>query len=164
MFKGSLVALITPFRDGKGDVVGEVAAACRAKGLAFGVYLSPWDRSQPSLGTPAYHAVFLQQLRELCSNYGPLFEVWFDGAHCPPDDPALFDWQAVFRLVRELQPEAVIAITGPDVRWVGNEAGIAKDPHWAGLAMWQTGSPRPWSAALTIPSQHRSGCSSKRSC
>lgn len=125
----------SPFRAGRGDVVAEVAAACRAHGLGFGVYLSPWDRSQPSFGTPAYHAVFLQQLRELCTNYGPLFEVWFDGAHCPPDDPALFDWQAVFRLVRELQPEAVIAITGPDVRWVGNESGDPRADEWSVLPL-----------------------------
>jgi alpha-L-fucosidase len=130
----------SPFRDGKGDVVGEVAAACRQRGLRFGVYLSPWDRSQPSFGTAAYHAIFLQQLRELCSNYGPLFEVWFDGAHCPPDDPALFDWQTVFRLVRELQPEAVIAITGPDVRWVGNEAGRTRGDEWSVLPL---GKPAP---------------------
>jgi alpha-L-fucosidase len=123
------------FRDGKGDVVGEVAAACRAGGMQFGVYLSPWDRSQPSFGTAAYQKIFLQQLRELCSNYGPLFEVWFDGAHCPPDDPELFDWQAVFQLVRELQPDAAISITGPDVRWVGNEAGRTRAEEWSVLPL-----------------------------
>lgn len=133
----------SPFRDGKGDVVAEVAAACRQRGLRFGVYLSPWDRSQPSFGTAAYHAIFQQQLRELCSNYGPLFEVWFDGAHCPPDDPAVFDWQASFRLVRELQPEAVIAITGPDVRWVGNEAGRTRADEWSVLPL-----PKPAPGAL----------------
>lgn len=125
----------SPFRDGHGDVVAEVAAACRAGGLRFGVYLSPWDRNHPAFGTPAYQQVFLQQLRELCTGYGPLFEVWFDGAHCPPDDPALFDWQAVFRLVRELQPEAVVAITGPDVRWVGNEAGRTRPEEWSVLPL-----------------------------
>ncbi|MBL8751706.1 MAG: alpha-L-fucosidase [Planctomycetes bacterium] len=125
----------SPFRGGKGDVVAEVAAACKAAGMKFGVYLSPWDRNAKSFGTPAYHAVFLQQLRELCTNYGPLFEVWFDGAHCPADDPALFDWQAVFRLMRELQPEAVLAITGPDVRWVGNEAGKTRGEEWRVLPL-----------------------------
>ncbi|MBZ0151957.1 MAG: alpha-L-fucosidase, partial [Planctomycetes bacterium] len=117
----------SPFRGGQGDVVGEVAAACRDGGLGFGIYLSPWDRHEPSFGTKAYQEVFLGQLRELCTNYGPLFEVWFDGAHCPADDPESFDWQLVFRTVRELQPAAVIAITGPDVRWVGNEAGRTRD-------------------------------------
>ncbi len=125
----------SPFRGGKGDVVGEVVAACRAGGMQFGIYLSPWDRNHKGFGTPAYHAVFLQQLLELCTNYGPLFEVWFDGAHCPPDDPALFDWQAVFRRVRELQPDAAIAITGPDVRWVGNEAGKTRPEEWSVLPL-----------------------------
>lgn len=131
------------FRDGKGDVVGEVAAACRAGGLQFGVYLSPWDRHEKTFGTKAYQQVFLQQLRELCTNYGPLFEVWFDGAHCPADDPALFDWQAVFQLVRELQPQAAIAITGPDVRWVGNEAGHTRPEEWSVLPL-RSASPGPF--------------------
>ncbi|MCA8952523.1 MAG: alpha-L-fucosidase [Planctomycetes bacterium] len=125
----------SPWRDGRGDVVAELAAACRKHGLQFGVYLSPWDRSQPTFGTAAYGEVFRQQLRELCTDYGPLFEVWFDGAHCPPDDPAIFDWQAAFRLVRELQPEAAIAITGPDVRWVGNEAGRTRAEEWSVLPL-----------------------------
>ena len=127
----------SPFRAGKGDVVAEVAAACRAQGLQFGVYLSPWDQHDPTFGTPAYHATFLAQLRELCSSYGPLFEVWFDGANCPPDDPTLFDWQAVFAVVRELQPDAAIAITGPDVRWVGNEAGTTRAQEWSVLPLPQ---------------------------
>ncbi|MCC7395643.1 MAG: alpha-L-fucosidase [Planctomycetes bacterium] len=125
----------SPFRGGQGDVVGEVAAACRDGGLGFGIYLSPWDRHEPSFGTKAYQEVFLGQLRELCTNYGPLFEVWFDGAHCPADDPESFDWQLVFRTVRELQPAAVIAITGPDVRWVGNEAGRTRDEEWSVLPL-----------------------------
>jgi alpha-L-fucosidase len=125
----------SPWQGGKGDVVREVANACRALGLAFGVYLSPWDRHEPTFGTPAYNGVFQAQLRELCTGYGPLFEVWFDGAHCPADDPALFDWQAHFRRVRELQPMAVIAITGPDVRWVGNEAGRTRAQEWSVLPL-----------------------------
>jgi alpha-L-fucosidase len=125
----------SPWRDGKGDVVRELADACRKHRLAFGVYLSPWDRNCKAFGTAAYQDVFLQQLRELCSNYGPLFEVWFDGAHCPADDPALFDWQRAFRLGRELQPGAVIAITGPDVRWVGNEGGRARAAEWSVLPL-----------------------------
>ncbi len=135
----------SPFRGGRGDVVEEVRAACREHGLKFGVYLSPWDRSQQTFGTKAYEAVFLQQLRELCTGYGELFEVWFDGAHCPPDDPGVFDWQAVFQLVRELQPNAVIAITGPDVRWVGNEAGVTRQDEWSVLPLPQL-APGPFSA------------------
>ncbi len=125
----------SPFRGGQGDVVAEVAAACRAHGLSFGVYLSPWDRNCKAFGTKAYHEVFQTQLRELCTGYGPLFEVWFDGAHCPADDPEVFDWQAHFRLVRKLQPQACIAITGPDVRWVGNEAGKTREQEWSVLPL-----------------------------
>ncbi|MCR9244829.1 MAG: alpha-L-fucosidase [bacterium] len=127
----------SPWQHGLGNIVAEVATACREAGMKFGVYLSPWDRNQKSFGTPAYQKVFEQQLRELCTDYGPLFEVWFDGAHCPPDDPALFDWQAIFRLVRELQPDAAIAITGPDVRWVGNEAGRTRAQEWSVLPLHQ---------------------------
>ena len=125
----------SPWRNGDGNVVAEVADACREVGLSFGVYLSPWDRNCKSFGTRAYHDVFQQQLRELCSDYGPLFEVWFDGAHCPSDQPEIFDWQAHFRLVRELQPQACIAITGPDVRWVGNEAGVTREQEWSALPL-----------------------------
>ena len=136
----------SPFRGGSGNVVGEVRAACRDAGLKFGVYLSPWDRNQKTFGTKAYQAVFLQQLRELCSDYGELFEVWFDGAHCPPDDPEVFDWQAVFQLVRELQPNAAIAITGPDVRWVGNEAGVTRRDEWSVLPLPEP-APGPFAAS-----------------
>ncbi len=125
----------SPWRNGTGDVVREVADACRRGGMRFGIYLSPWDRREPTFGTKAYQQVFLTQLRELCTDYGPLFEVWFDGAHCPPDDPAVFDWQAVFAVVRELQPDAVLAITGPDVRWVGNEAGVTRTDEWSVLPL-----------------------------
>lgn len=124
-----------PWRSGKGDVVAAVAEACRARGLSFGVYLSPWDRNHQAFGTPAYQEVFAAQLRELCTDYGPLFEVWFDGANCPADDPAMFDWQAMFGLVRQLQPNAAIAITGPDVRWVGNEAGRTRKAEWSVLPL-----------------------------
>lgn len=127
----------SPFRGGNGDVVAEVARACREHGLKFGVYLSPWDRSQATFGTKAYEHVFLSQLRELCTGYGELFEVWLDGAHCPPDDPDVFDWLAVISMVRELQPGAVIAITGPDVRWVGNEAGHTRAEEWSPLPLAQ---------------------------
>lgn len=125
----------TPWQNGQGDVVRAVADACQAHGLQFGVYLSPWDRHQPTFGSKDYNAVFAAQLRELLTGYGPLFEVWFDGAHCPADDPALFDWQGHFRLIRELQPDAVIAITGPDVRWVGNEGGHTRAAEWSVLPL-----------------------------
>jgi len=119
----------SPWRGGKGDVVREVADACRQGGIKFGVYLSPWDRHQPTYGSPAYNQFFLNQLRELLTNYGPIAEVWFDGAcgEGPNGKKQEYDWGSYYRLVRELQPDALIAICGPDIRWVGNESGVARE-------------------------------------
>ncbi|MEZ6197603.1 MAG: alpha-L-fucosidase [Planctomycetota bacterium] len=121
----------SPFRDGKGDVVGEVAAACRRAGLRFGIYLSPWDRNAKSFGTKEYDELFHAQLRELMTDYGPLYDVWFDGAHAPADRPEIFDWARHFALVRKLQPMACLSIVGPDVRWCGNEAGRTRAEEWS---------------------------------
>ncbi|MDR0531341.1 MAG: alpha-L-fucosidase [Oscillospiraceae bacterium] len=124
----------SPWKNGQGDVVREAAAACREFGLAFGVYLSPWDRHEPSYGKgEAYNAFFKAQLRELCTNYGELFAVWFDGA-CGEGKSGrkqAYDWQGYYDIVRELQPNAVIASFGPDVRWVGNEAGVCRSSEWS---------------------------------
>lgn len=133
----------SPWRGGQGDVVREIADACRARGLKFGVYLSPWDRNHPSYGGPEYLTYYRAQLRELLTEYGPLFEVWFDGANGGDgyygganerrqiDPRTYYDWPETWRIVRELQPDACIfSDAGPDVRWVGNEAGIAGDPCW----------------------------------
>ncbi len=119
----------SPWRGGKGDVVREVADACRQGGIKFGVYLSPWDRHEPTYGSPAYNQHFLNQLRELLTGYGPTAEVWFDGAcgEGPNGKRQEYDWDAYYRLVRELQPQALIAICGPDIRWVGNESGVARE-------------------------------------
>ena len=122
------------WKQGRGDVVREVADACREGGIKFGVYLSPWDRHEPSYGdSPRYNEYFCNQLRELLTNYGPITEVWFDGACAegPNGKKQEYDWQAYYAVVRELQPDAVIAICGPDVRWVGNENGIAKETQWS---------------------------------
>jgi alpha-L-fucosidase len=124
----------SPWKDGKGDVVGEVAAACRKGGLAFGVYLSPWDRHEPSYGdSPKYNAHFKAQLRELLTNYGEISEVWFDGAcgEGPNGKRQVYDWPGYFALIRELQPAAVISIMGPDARWIGNEAGVTRESEWS---------------------------------
>ena len=126
----------SPWRDGKGDLVKEVADACRAAGLKFGLYLSPWDRNHPSYGdSPAYNEVFRNQLTELLTNYGDVFEVWFDGANGegPNGKVQQYDFESYYALIRKLQPNAVIAIMGPDVRWVGNEAGKGRDPEWSVL-------------------------------
>lgn len=133
----------SPWCNGRGDVVREVADACRAHGLKFGVYLSPWDRNHPEYGHPGYIQYYREQLLELLTGYGPLFEVWFDGAnggdgyyggkceHREIDRKTYYDWETTWHMVRKFQPDACIfSDAGPDVRWVGNENGIAGDPCW----------------------------------
>lgn len=120
--------------DGKGDVVAECAKACKEAGIKFGVYLSPWDRHEETYGTgEAYNNYFRNQLRELLTNYGELFCVWFDGAcgEGANGKKQEYDWQSYYKLIRELQPNATINITGPDVRWCGNEAGICRKSEWS---------------------------------
>jgi alpha-L-fucosidase len=124
------------WRRGKGDVLRDLSEACRAEGLKFGVYLSPWDRNHPTYGSPQYNDVFVSMLREVLTGYGPVFEVWFDGANGegPNGKRQVYDWPRFVQTVRECQPEAVIfSDAGPDVRWVGNEQGFASDPNWATL-------------------------------
>src|SRR5260221_5086098 len=124
----------SPWRNGKGDVVREVSDACREFGLKFGVYLSPWDRHEPSYGdSPRYNQHYVDQLTELLTNYGPIFEVWWDGAcgEGPNGKKQEYDWPRFTALVRKLQPQAVIfSDVGPDVRWVGNENGFAGETCW----------------------------------
>ena len=100
--------------------------ACRKYGLKFGIYLSPWDRHEPSYGdSDRYNEFYLNQLEELLTNYGEIFAVWLDGAcgEGPNGKRQVYDWDAYYELVRRLQPNAVISVCGPDVRWCGNEAG-----------------------------------------
>jgi alpha-L-fucosidase len=120
------------WKDGKGDVVKEISDACKEYGIKFGVYLSPWDRHEPSYGTPAYNDYYKNQLRELLTNYGEISEVWFDGAKGENAKNMEYDFAGYWRLVRELQPNAVIfSDAGPDVRWVGNESGNAGETCWS---------------------------------
>ncbi len=124
----------SPWRGGKGDLVKEVAESCRKYNLKFGVYLSPWDRHEPSYGnSPEYNKFFLNQLTELLTNYGKVDEVWFDGAcgEGPNGKKQVYDWSAFYSLIRKLQPEAVIAVMGPDVRWVGTESGYGRETEWS---------------------------------
>jgi len=134
----------SPFRAGNGDIVREISRAAARRGLKFGVYLSPWDRNTALYGKPEYIAMYRRQLTELLTDYGPIFEVWHDGANGGDgfyggarqkrtiDKRTYYDWPKTWQLVRELQPGAVIfSDVGPDVRWVGNERGIAGDPCWA---------------------------------
>ncbi len=126
----------SPFRGGKGDVVREVADACRAGGIKFGVYLSPWDRNCKLYGQgKPYDDYFCGQLTELCTQYGELFSVWFDGAcgEGPNGKKQVYDWARYYALIRELQPNAAIAISGPDIRWCGNEAGDTRESEWSVL-------------------------------
>ena len=133
----------SPFREGRGDVVREVADACRRAGLKFGIYLSPWDRNHAAYGTPKYITYYRDQLKELCANYGPVFEMWFDGANGGSgyyggsretrriDGAVYYDWPTTLTVVRSLQPEIVFfSDAGPDVRWCGNEQAIAGETNW----------------------------------
>ena len=121
----------SPWKNGKGDIVKEVADACREGGLKFGVYLSPWDMHEKTYGTPAYDEFFRNQLTELCTEYGELFCVWFDGACRSRDKIQEYDWDSYYEIIRRLQPNACISICGPDVRWIGNEAGISREEEWS---------------------------------
>ena len=119
---------------GQGDVVREVADACRRGGIKFGVYLSPWDRHESCYGSgTAYDDYFVNQLTELASNYGDIFCFWFDGAcgEGPNGKKQVYDWERYYSVIRNLQPEAVINICGPDVRWCGNEAGHCRKSEWS---------------------------------
>jgi alpha-L-fucosidase len=126
----------SPWRGGKGDVVREVVEACRQGGLKLGIYCSPWDRHEPTYGnSPAYNEHFCRQLTELLTQYGQISEVWFDGACAegPNGRRQEYDWERYYAAVRQHQPDAVIAICGPDVRWVGNESGLARQDEWSVL-------------------------------
>ncbi|GAB3175788.1 alpha-L-fucosidase [Telluribacter humicola] len=135
----------SPFRDGKGDMVREFEQAARKHGMQFGVYCSPWDRNSAAYGSPEYIKIYRDQLRELYSNYGPLFMSWHDGANGGDgyyggarekrsiDNTTYYGWDSTWtNLTRKLQPTAnIFSDIGWDVRWVGNEKGIASETHWA---------------------------------
>ena len=128
----------SPWKEGKGDVVRELREACEKYGLKFGVYLSPWDRNAECYGdSPAYNQFFIQQLTELLTNYGEVHEVWFDGANGegPNGKKQVYDWEAILKTIRTLQPKAVTAIMGDDVRWVGNEGGWGRNTEWSATVL-----------------------------
>ncbi|GAB3757719.1 alpha-L-fucosidase [Microlunatus parietis] len=118
----------SPWKDGRGDVVGDVAAACAEAGLGLGLYLSPWDRNAPCYDDPAaYDDFYVRQLTELCTRYGPLVELWFDGAG---SQGRTYDWAAIMDVVHTHQPGAMVFNMGdPTIRWVGNEDGYSADPY-----------------------------------
>jgi alpha-L-fucosidase len=121
------------WKDGKGDVVGELAKACKEYGLKFGVYLSPWDRNHPKYGTPEYNDVYVNTMRELIKRYGPFFEFWWDGANGegPNGKKQEYDFRRFENTMRKYAPNTVVfSDIGPDIRWVGNEKGIAGQTNW----------------------------------
>lgn len=133
----------SPWRDGQGDLIQELREACDEFGIELGIYLSPWDRNHPDYGTPAYIDVYRTQLRELLSNYGEIYEFWSDGAnggdgyyggareHRKIDNKTYYDWENTHKIVRELQPMAIMfSDGGPDIRWIGNERGYAGETNW----------------------------------
>ncbi|MGH9760120.1 MAG: alpha-L-fucosidase [Blastocatellia bacterium] len=119
------------WRDGKGDVLKDLSEACREFGLKFGVYISPWDRNHPLYGTPRYNRVYKDQWREVLTNYGAVFEAWLDGAN-DHTKPMVYDFNGFFQTIKKYQPNALIfSDAGPDIRWVGNENGIAGETNWS---------------------------------
>jgi len=133
----------SPWKGGTGDVVRDLSDACREEGLLFGVYLSPWDRNHAEYGRPAYIDYFRGQLTELLTNYGPIFEVWQDGANGGDgyyggarerrsiDGKAYYDWPTTNALISRLAPSAIIfSDAGPGCRWVGNESGFSEPTSW----------------------------------
>ena len=128
----------SPWKGGKGDVVRELRDACDKYGIKFGVYLSPWDRNASCYGdSPKYNEFFIEQLTELLTNYGEVHEVWFDGANGegPNGKKQEYDWTAILSTIRRLQPHAVTAIMGDDVRWVGNERGLGRETEWSATVL-----------------------------
>lgn len=128
----------SPWKDGKGDVVKELRDACTKYDMKFGVYLSPWDRNAECYGdSPRYNEFFIEQLTELLTNYGEVHEVWFDGANGegPNGKKQVYDWDAFYKTIQRLQPKAVMAIMGDDVRWVGNERGLGRETEWSATVL-----------------------------
>jgi alpha-L-fucosidase len=135
-----------PWKNGKGDVIQELADACKEYGLKLGIYVSPWDRNNPNYGKPEYITVFRNQIKEVLTNYGDIFEIWFDGANGGTgwygganenrkiDRTTYYDWLPTYKMIRELQPKIVIWNDGgdrADLRWVGTEEGYVGETNWS---------------------------------
>lgn len=127
----------SPYKNGRGDIVRETAEACKEFGLKFGVYLSPWDRNNASYGKgKEYDDYYVNQLTELLTEYGDIYTIWLDGACGEGANGKVqkYDWQRYYKVMRKLQPHAVISVSGPDVRWCGNEAGEVRESEWSVVA------------------------------
>ncbi|WP_254154038.1 alpha-L-fucosidase [Chryseosolibacter indicus] len=133
----------SPYKNGKGDLVKEVSDACKKYGLKFGIYMSPWDRNRADYGQPSYIEYYRNQLKELFTNYGPVFEMWFDGANGGDgyygganekrriNGAKYYDWPATLEMVRSIQPNVIFfSDSGPGVRWCGNETGVINETNW----------------------------------
>jgi alpha-L-fucosidase len=136
----------SPYKGGKGDLVKEVSESCKKHGLKFGIYLSPWDRNRADYGKRGYIDYYRNQLEELFTSYGPVFEMWFDGANGGDgyyggaretrkiDGSTYYDWPTTLALVRRFEPGIIFfSDAGPGVRWVGNERGVAGETNWANI-------------------------------
>jgi alpha-L-fucosidase len=123
----------TAYMQGKGDIVRQLADSCKKYGFKMGIYLSPWDRHEPTYGSEAYNDYFVNQLTELCTNYGEIFCFWFDGA-CGEGKNGrkqVYDWKRYYETIHKYQPDTIISNCAPDVRWIGNEAGKARNSEWS---------------------------------
>jgi alpha-L-fucosidase len=143
------------WKNGKGDVLKELSAACKEYGLKFGVYISPWDRNHPDYGTEKYNDVFVNMMTELFTNYGSIWELWWDGANGegPNGKKQVYDWKRFKAAVRKLSPNTVIfSDVGPDIRWVGNENGFAGKTNWNTLNIdgFEPGEKAPGADTLNI--------------
>ncbi len=118
----------SPWLDGEGDMVRELSEECRKENIKFGIYLSPYDMHEKTFGTPAYNDYFVNQLTELCTDYGDIFCVWFERDSSGVQD---YDWDRYYKTIRKLQPDAMICNCGPDIRWCGNHAGIGRQSEWS---------------------------------
>lgn len=130
----------SPYKNGKGDVVREVADSCKKYGLKFGVYLSPWDRNSKLYGTPAYNDFYIEQMTELLTNYGEIFMLWLDGACGAKADGQpvqKYDFERIWKTAVELQPNIVMSGCAPDVRWIGNESGKTRESEWNVVPQFQ---------------------------
>ena len=131
----------SPYKDGRGDIVKELSDACKKYNIKFGVYLSPWDRNCAVYGSgKEYDDYYINQMTELLTNYGDIYTFWMDGAcgEGPNGKKQVYDWDRYYAKVRDLQPEAVLSISGPDVRWCGNEAGIVRKSEWSVVSKTMT--------------------------
>ncbi len=147
------------WKNGKGDVLKELSAACKKYGLKFGVYLSPWDRNHPAYGTPAYNDVFVNMLKEIFTNYGPIWELWWDGANGegPNGKKQVYDFERFTNVVKKLSPNTMIfSDVGPDIRWCGNENGYIGKTNWNTLdtAGFKPGAGAPSTDTLNMGNRY----------